>query len=190
MRRKNNRAIWLAITVLLLSTLACTIFVGGPDYPDTSIPVSTQAVLDLQNQITAAVQSGAQGGEVTFQIDQTQLTSYLASRLASQSKPLFTDPQVYLQDGQMEVYGKAERGLLSANVKVTIYVSINEQGQPKIEISAVDFGPLPMPASLREALTATIQEAYTGSLGPIATGFRLEDITIADGVMTVTGRIK
>jgi hypothetical protein len=39
-------------------------------------------------------------------------------------------------------------------------------------------------------MTAVITEAFTGSLGPVATGFRLESIDIANGLMTVTGRIK
>jgi hypothetical protein len=39
-------------------------------------------------------------------------------------------------------------------------------------------------------LTAIIKEAYTGALGPVATGFRLETIVIANGTMTLTGRTK
>jgi hypothetical protein len=35
-----------------------------------------------------------------------------------------------------------------------------------------------------------VKEAYTGSLGPVATGLRIESISIANGVMTVTGRIR
>ena len=38
--------------------------------------------------------------------------------------------------------------------------------------------------------TAIVTEAYTGSLGPVATGFRLDNISTANGLMTVTGRIK
>jgi hypothetical protein len=43
---------------------------------------------------------------------------------------------------------------------------------------------------LKQSLAALIKEAYTGSLGPVATGFRLETISIANGLMTVTGRIR
>ena len=67
---------------------------------------------------------------------------------------------------------------------------MDEQGQPKIEIATADFGPFPAPNGLKQSLTALITEAYTGSLGPVATGFRLENINIANGLMTVTGRIK
>jgi hypothetical protein len=69
-------------------------------------------------------------------------------------------------------------------------VGVDEEGQPKIEIASADFGPFPAPEGLKQSMTALITEAYTGSLVPVATGFRLESIDIANGLMTVTGRIR
>lgn len=177
-------------TALGAVSLACSIFIGGPDLPDPPIPVSTEAVQSLKDQMKQAAENGAQTGAVTLQITETQLTSYLAFKLESQTSPLITDPQVVLRDGQMQVFGKAQSGMFAANVSITLKVSVDENGQPKIEITQQDFGPLPAPQGLNEAISAMIGEAFTGSLGPVATGFRLETISIADGVMTVAGRIK
>lgn len=180
----------LVLTALLLATLACSIFVGGPEYPEGAIPVSAEAVQSLQAQIEAAVLVGAQTGTVTLYINEEQLTSYIALKMATQANPAFRDPQVYLRDGQMQIYGKVERGYLNANVLVSLNVGVDELGQPKIEIAAADFGPFPAPDGLKQSLTALVTEAYTGSLGPVATGFRLDGISTANGLMTVTGRIK
>ena len=90
----------------------------------------------------------------------------------------------------MQIFGKAQQGMFNANVSVTMNVSVDDQGKPKIEITQADFGPLPTPQGLNDAVSTMVQEAFTGSLGPVATGFRLESITIADGVMTVMGRTK
>jgi hypothetical protein len=177
-------------SALLFASLACTMFVGGPEYPEGAIPVTAEAVESLRTQMEAAVLAGAQSGTVTLQISEQQLTSYIAFKLAAQSKPALKDPQVYLRDGQMQLYGKLERGYFIANVLVMLNISVDEQGEPRIEIASADFGPFPAPEGLKQSLTAIITEAYTGSLGPIATGFRLESISIADGLMTVTGRIK
>ena len=182
--------ILLVLTALVFATLACTMFVGGPDYPEGAIPVSAQAVESLRNQIESAVLAGAESGEITLQLTEEQLTSYIAFKLAAQEDPILQNPQVYLRDGQMQVYGKVKRGYFVANVLVVLNVTVDELGQPAIEIASADFGPLPAPDSLKESLTAILTEAYTGSLGPIATGFRLENINIANGLMTVTGRIK
>ena len=59
-----------------------------------------------------------------------------------------------------------------------------------IDITTVDFGPLPVPTGLGDVVTAIIKEAYTGALGPVATGFRLETISIKDGTMTITGKTR
>jgi hypothetical protein len=149
-----------------------------------------QAVESLQAQIEAAVLAGAETGEITLQITQEQITSYLAFKLAGQENPAFHDPEVYLRDGQMQIYGKVQRGYLNANILVSLTVGVDEKGQPKIEIASADFGPFPAPEGLKQSMTALITEAYTGSLGPVATGFRLERIDIANGLMTVMGRIR
>lgn len=182
--------ILLSLTALIVTSLACTMFVGGPDYPEGTIPVSAEAVQTLRSQIEAAVLAGAESGEITLLITEEQITSYIAFRLAAQDNPVLKDPQVFLRDGQMQVYGKVERGYFIANVLVALNVSVDAAGQPVIEIATADFGPFPAPDGLKQSLTAVITEAYTGSLGPVATGFRLERIDIANGLMVVVGQIK
>ena len=190
MKHKYNFYVLIALLAMILATLACTIFVGGPEYPAQPIPVSTEAVLSLEEQIKAAILAGQESGSVTLLINEAQLTSYLAFKLQTDQESLLTDPQVTLREGKMQVYGKTQQGIFAANMGITLTIGVDEQGKSKLEISSIDFGPFPVPEGLNEAMTAAIQETFTGSLGPVATGFRLETITIADGVMTVTGRIK
>ena len=190
-------ALPIFLITLLLTSLACTIFVGGPDYSDLApIPVSTEAADSLKVEMQKAFEAGAQTGIVTLNITEPQITSLLASRLLSDpnmqtdQKPIISDPQVYLRDGQMKIYGKSQQGMFAANIGIIINMGVDELGKPKIEIASADFGPFPAPAGINSALTAMIDEAYTGAIGPAATGLRIESITIADGIMTITGRIK
>jgi len=183
-------ALPLFLLTLILSSLACTIFIGGPEYPANPIPFSMEAVESLRTQIEQAMIAGAESGVITLQINESQLTSYLALKLQEKTNPPFTDPQVLLRNGQMQIFGKVQRGIFAANVSTVLNVTVDEAGKPKIEIASTDFGPFPAPQGLNTVISSLIDEAYTGSLGPIATGFRLETITIADGLMTLTGRIK
>ena len=176
--------------MLTLASLACSIFIGGPAYPISQVSDPTPTALDLQTDIQQAVADGAQTGTISLKISESQLTSYLANKLDSETDPLISDPQVILRDGQMIVFGKVQRGIFSANVSITAQAGVDQNGQPKIEIIQTDLGPLPAPKGLNEAVSSFVSEAYTGSLGPIATGFRLDSITIDNGIMTVTGRIK
>ena len=180
----------IALITIVLSTLACSVFVGGPNYPATPIPVSTQAVQSLKNQVQQSFATGTATGTVTLHITEEQLTSYLAVYLQSHPNLPIKDPQVQLQNGQMKLLGKVQQGMFSANVSMTLTVGVDQNGQPKITITQEDFGPLPAPQGLNDAMSAFVAQALTGSLGPAATGFRLESISIADTVMTVTGRVK
>jgi uncharacterized protein YpmS len=188
----NKAGIFTALSVLALAlaSLACTVFVGGPDYPSTSIAVSTEAVNSLDQQIQAAQTAAAQSGLMTLTVDETQITSLLASKLESQPDPFIRDPQVYLRNNEIQVYGKARQGNLEANVRIVLSASIDAEGKPVVEVTSADFGPLPAPEGLNKTISVFIAEAFTGALGPAAFGLRLESITIADGVMTLAGRVK
>jgi hypothetical protein len=198
MKMKRNKLIVpIFVITLLLTSLACTVFVGGPDYSTLpAIPVSAEAIQGMKDEVTRAFEAGMQTGTVTLNFTEEQITSYIAARLQSDAslqqdnQPLITDPQVYLRNGQMQIYGKTKQGMFTANIGIVVNVGVDENGQPKIEIASADFGPLPAPKGVTDALAAMVREAYTGSLGPVATGLRIESIAIADGLMTINGWIK
>lgn len=195
---KKTLSLQLFLLSLVLTSLACTIFVGGPDYSSLPpIPVSAEAAESIKEELRRAIEAGSQTGVITVNLTEPQITSYLAARLQTDptlqqedSKPLITDPQVYLRDGQMQIYGKTQQGFFTANIGVIVSMGVDATGQPTIEIVSADFGPFPAPEGLKDAITAMVREAYTGSLGPVATGLRIDTIAIANGVMTITGRIR
>jgi hypothetical protein len=183
-------ALPLLLLSLALASLACTVFIGGPDYPTEEIPVSTEAAQSIRDQFKQMIEAGTLDGPITLQISESQLTSYLTYKLAEQANPLMTEPKVFLRDGQMQVFGKVQRGMFAANVAIVLGIGLDETGAPTMQALSADFGPFDAPEGLNEAISKLINEAYTGSFGPVATGFRLETISIADGLMAVTGRIK
>ena len=196
--KQTKYALQIFISTLILTSLACTIFVGGPDYSTLPpIPVSAEAAESIKEEMRRAFEAGLTTGVVTFNLTEPQITSYLAFRLQtdqalqqSDKTPLITNPQVYLRDGQMQIFGKTQQGMFAANIGIIVSVGVDEAGEPKIEILSADFGPFPAPEGLKDAIAAIIREAYAGSIGPVATGLRIETIAIANGVMTITGRIR
>ena len=189
MKLKNN---YIRITILALtfSSFACTIFVGGPKYPSTPIAVSTEALGDFEQQVQAAKTSSALNGILTLTINETQITSLLASKLDSQPEPFIQNPQVYLRDGEIQVYGQALQANIKANVRIVLTASLDPEGKPIIKVISTDFGPFPAPQGLNETVTSFIDQAFTGAIGPAATGLRIESINISDGFMTISGHVK
>lgn len=188
--KKTRMAILPLILPLALAALACSVFVGGPSYPETPIAVSTVDSNALKDQFHAAATTAAETGTLTLSITESQVTSLVAQKLSEQEKPLITDPQVYLRDEQIQIYGKAINGNLQANVRIVLTATLDDSGKPVISVVSADFGPLPAPESVNKTISKMVDEAFTGAIGPAAIGFRLETISIADGVMTITGRVK
>jgi hypothetical protein len=185
----QNKKIFILLS-LFLFTLACTMSIGGPDYPDEKIPISPDYVEEMQAQFKAAFEAGAQGDDIILAITESQLTSYLSYKFDSEETPLFTEPQAFLRDGKMTIYGKARQGNFVATIKIVIAASIDADGQPDMRIESADFGPFPVPETLASGLSAVIKEAYTGAVGPVATGFRIEQIGIRDGLLVMVGKVK
>jgi hypothetical protein len=186
--KKINRVI--VIFLVFVTSMACMINVGGPVYPDSPIPVSSEAFSSMQEQIQQAVVASTQTGQITLFITESQLTSFMVSKLESQENPFIIQPQAYLQDGQIQIYGTAVKGFLKATVSIVMTANIDLEGKLLLELTSADFGPFPVPESLKEILTSLVTEAYTGSLGTLATGLSLESIIIANGAMMIVGRVK
>ena len=82
-------ALPLLLLTLALSSIACTIFLGGPEYPADPIPFSVEALQSLRTQIEQAMLAGAQTGVITLQLNESQLTSYLILKLQERTNPPF-----------------------------------------------------------------------------------------------------
>jgi len=187
---KNKLLFLIAVLTLALASLACTFFVGGPQLPEATIPVSTEAAGSVQEQMNQSATAAAQTGVMTISISESQLTSLLTYKLQQDANPILTEPQVTLRDGAIQIYGKVVRGNLQANVRIALAATIDTDGRPQINVTSVDLGPFPAPENLNNTISVLMNEAFTGALGPAALGFRLESIIIADGVMTLTGRVR
>lgn len=144
----------------------------------------------MQANLGQAVLESLLDGSLDLTFTQEQMTAYLASWLSTQENPIISHPQVVFGEQEVVVYGRARTWIFEANVATTAHFEVADSGLPRILISRVQVGPLPMPKVMRESVAAAMDEALTGYLGPVATGFRLEHIEIRGGVMTVSGRLR
>jgi hypothetical protein len=187
-RRKIS--IFLGGAILLLALLACRLNLGGPAAPSPRIPVSTEAVTQVQSALDTAAAEAAQTGKATIQLTEAQVTSYLAAQLAQQSEPMFSDPQVLLRDQEVQVYGVVDQSVITAKIKIVLTMGVDPEGYPKIDLASANFGPLPVPQGLRETITNSIRQAYLSALGQAASSFHLDGISVENGSITASGHIK
>jgi hypothetical protein len=179
----------LLATSLGLASLACSLDLGGPQAPGTPIEVKPKAAASLDSLWESAVVNAADQ-EVTVIINEKQLTSYFALRLQDFNLPVRISPQVFLRDGLLRIYGVTNQGPFRASFLFTISPEVDSDGNISFDLSAAELGPLAAPKALRNSLSAILSEAFTGRLGPMATGIRINTIAISDGEMAIIGRLR
>ena len=77
----------------------------------------------MQNGVQTAVANAAQTGTLDLTFTEEQITSYVAIKLAEQADAPFTDPQIFLRDGKLQIFGKAHAGKLTANARIILSAS-------------------------------------------------------------------
>jgi len=173
---------------LALAVLACNL--GRPEVTATPVTISTEAAESLVRSWEQAFNTAKETGNLTLTLTELQLTSFLAVSMAENQNLPFTNPQVLLRDGEMEIVGTYTSDFVNANVSIVMEVTVDAEGLPTIAVTSGSVGPLPVPSDLLTAVSEVINEALTGQVASTTTGFTLQTIIITEGVMTLTGTLE
>ena len=184
------RALAAVLAALGLAGLACSPNkrVGAPTPPGSPIPVSSEAAGQLEGVWGTAV-ANSQDGTVTVVMTEAQLTSYAALKLTMDPNTPITDTQIYLRNGKMTLFGKVLTNNLTLPVALTAAVVPSAAGAVSVTIENASVGPMPVPSSLRDTLASNLNDFIAQNAGASNTGFRVTDVAIADGNLTVTGTL-
>lgn len=185
----NGRLAQFAVGAsLMLATLGCQLNLGGPQAPEAPPPDSNSTFQEFEGLFEGAAITG--DGHFTVIVTEAQMTSLVAARFQLEEDPFLKDPVILLQDGAIQLHGKVEEGLLTADALVVIEPVIQGDGSLAFSVTSADLGPIPVPDPLRDSLSTMITEAFTGSIGPLATGIRLDTVAIDNGEMAIQGQIR
>jgi len=184
--------ILLALVALWAASLACTLPGRSAKPPDNyaPIPVTTQAVGELRNNLEVAASQIATSGSTSLVIDEAQLTSLLAIELKTQNQLNIQDPQVYLRDGQVQLFGNLQEGKVTTPVKIFLSISADGNGQPQFQVVEAVAGPLPIPKSLLDQFTTQFDQTLARTINPNDNPLYIDRIAIADGKMTITAHTR
>jgi uncharacterized protein YpmS len=180
----------IALLALAIAALACQIEVGGPEAPGAPIPTVEGAQVQLSTAWGQALEAALTTGQVYVILNESQLTTFLAAKMAESEEPALLSPQVYLQQDTLQIYGIVDQGPFLANALLIVKPSIDSEGQISFELTQADIGPLPIPGALQDTISALLTEAFTGTIGSLATGIRITSIAITDGEMAIVGELR
>ena len=176
--------------MILLATLACQFNLGGPEPPGDPIPIQEDAAFNLTEMWQSALLDTVINQQVTVIFNEVQLTSLLNQRLQEKENPLLLEPQVYLRNNMIQIYGSNQSGPFTANVLIGITPVVSAEGDLSFDLVLAEFGPIPAPTALKETISAILTEAFTGTIGSLATGIKISTIAISDGEMGIVGEVR
>lgn len=197
---KRSRFTLAVAALLLLTSLACNFSnrLSQMATPTTLSATATEKVENTQTQPTPIPQvlrntqpvptPESQGNTpVKIVLDEERLTAIVVKELQTQQDQPIEDPQILLRDGQIQVLGNVKQGAFTLPLKMLISVSIDSSGKPKFKVTSANVGPLPLPQSTLDQISTQLDSALAENLGPEIDDVYIENITIANGLMTVTG---
>jgi uncharacterized protein YpmS len=184
MKLQPKFAILIAITMLVFVSLSCNLPGSRKAPKPTPIPVSTESVQELEDEIESAIATAQSGGPIELTFTEQQLTSLAATELQSQQDLGIQDVQVHLRNGQIQITGTVEQSGFDLPFNVALTVAVDAQGVPHTSIVDASVGPLPLPHSMQDQLTAQLDQVIASQY---ANNVIVESITIYDGYMTIRG---
>lgn len=188
----SSRALALAVVILSLAgaSLACNFRLPGPKPPASPVPVSTEAVESLKQDLRDAAEQAQSGKPVVVELSETQLTSLVAFELQKQTELPLRDPQIFLREGKIQVFATLTQNQVSAPLRIVLAVEVDGNGLPAYTLEEAELGPVALPDDLRAQLEAELDRAFQGMTSSSLKDVIIESITIEDGLMTIRGRQK
>jgi uncharacterized protein YpmS len=180
------------LAALLAASLACN-FPGLGDSaatPTAPVPVSSEAVQQLEEMLQSAAATAVSGGKVELAITEAQLTSLVALELQAIQEPEVDQVQIRLRDGQIMTTAKVRMNGIPLDLALTSRVIIGPDGLPKSSTVSAKLGPLPIPDSMLQLFTQELDDMLAEQMVFQGQRIFVESLNIADGVMLVTGYLK
>jgi hypothetical protein len=174
------------VLALVLSSLACGIG-KRPVTPAPPIPITTESVEQLQTELQTASTQIQSGNPFELKVTEEQITSAIAFQLQQSGNETFTEPQVYLRDGLVQLFTTVKQGKVTAYSKILVNVRITSDGYPAVELNSVELGTLPVTQAFKDQLNTALQSAVIQYFKYGGEKLYLDSITIADGIMTIQG---
>ncbi|MGD9091450.1 MAG: hypothetical protein PVF74_01275 [Anaerolineales bacterium] len=180
----------VALAALILVSLACSLFNREEPQLVEKIPVTTESVEDLKQDIQIAAEEAQNTGRISLAIDEAELTSLIALELADVENAPVQEPQVALRDGQIIFSGNVRQGGFSAPLEVAIAIHADSLGQIQYEIVSGQVGPLPLSGTMLDELSKQLDVIFSNYIRSRLGDIFVENITVGGGLLTVEGRMR
>lgn len=187
------------LLVLVLAAIACQVGTRPPALP-TELPQIPTALPPLptldpnlsdkfEDEWQKAIVEAVTTGNFSVTITEGQLTELINRKNAEDPNATLSNIQVFLRNGQIQIYSNAATEAGSTTLQITATVAVTEAGI-QLNVISAQLGIFPIPESLLSSISESINSALNGQDTAGAENIQIQSIEIAEGYMTITGTLK
>ncbi len=159
----------------LLATLEASNF-------DVSITVDVDA---LRQKVTNAQPDA--DGNITVELTDGELNQAIDVRAGTAGEePAIQDPEIIFTGGNAVLVGRVQQPV-QGELRATFQPVVNE-GQLRLFLTEVTVGGIPVPTVLLSSVEATINASLATLLSSLPANYRLSEIIIGEGSMSIVAR--
>jgi len=151
------------------------------------IPANTESAQNLNDNIQSVIEDIQNGGPFQLIVTESQLTSLANYELQSYQEYQIKNVQIYLRDGRVRITGDVEQNNINLPLTIILKLSVDDSGKPESEIVSASIGPFKIPESFLDQLTSMMDSILITQILPANQNVVIEQITINDGQMIISG---
>lgn len=186
---EQSKILLLIIAVPMVISLACNF--PGINQPSPEevepIPANTESAQNLNDNIQSVIEDIQNGGPFQLIVTESQLTSLANYELQSYQEYQIQNVQIYLRDGLVRITGDVEQNNINLPLTIVLKLSVDGSGKPESEIVSASIGPFQIPDSYLDQLTSMMDAIIVTQILPANQKVVIEQITISDGQMFISG---
>jgi tetratricopeptide (TPR) repeat protein len=158
---------------------------GAPERPGAPIVPSDSAGTQAKTTLEKALPQP--GSLNTATLTEQQITSWLAMEMKNNPDLPLSDVQVYLRDGQIQVWGMVEGSNNSTSTLVTGKINLDSDGIPNFEIDSLQIGQQVIPGILLSQAETWLNQILVEKINQQVPGLEIMNINISSGLITISG---
>jgi len=158
---------------------------GAPERPGSEIMVSEQAGIEAKAIIENALPQPGSLSSIT--ITEQQITSWLVMELQENPDLPLSDVQVFLRNGQVQIWGMVKGSENSTSALIVGEISIDANQLPYFEIESMQVGTQVVPDFLLSQMQAWINELIAENINEQLPGLQMMNVNVVNGLITVSG---
>jgi uncharacterized protein YpmS len=189
MTKKNYRLLFTLSAIFILVGFACKLPTVSKSVVTERVPVSSEAVQSLEENLSQALQDAKNGSQVSLVITEAELTSVVAFEVQSIDEPKISDVQIHLRNGQIEMYFNVQQSGITLPGEVIVSVNSDSQGKVNSNVESAKIGPLPLPDDMKSMISEQVNNAVQDQIHTNQGTVFVDSIAIENGQIFIQGHI-